>query len=202
MTAAHDQVASVYAESLYELATKAGGATKASEVAAELEAIDSAIHAEPAFLEMLRSPMVDRDRRGEALRKVLSGRSSDLVLRTMLVMNRRGRAGEIASLASAYRAILDREEGRLHVTVFTPGEMLGGTLQQLVRDRIKATLGKEAVIEAKADPEMIGGIKLRIGDRLIDGSVATRLRRMRQSLLTQGNPEVRSQFERYVDEAS
>ena len=43
MTAAHDQVATVYAESLFELATKAGGATKASEVAAELEAIDSAI---------------------------------------------------------------------------------------------------------------------------------------------------------------
>lgn len=202
MTAAHDQIATVYAESLFELATKAGGATKAAEVGAELDAIDSAIQAEPTFLEMLRSPMVDRDRRGEALRKVLSGRSSDLVLRTMLVMNRRGRAGEIGSLAAAYRAILDRAEGRVHVTVFTPGEMLGGTLQQLVRDRIKTALGKEAVISAQADPAMIGGIKLRIGDRLIDGSVATRLRRMRQSMLTQGNPEVRSQFEKYVDEQS
>ena len=100
MTAAHDQVAAVYAESLFELATMAGGPTKAAEVGAELDAIDSAIRSEPAFLEMLRSPMVDRDRRGEALRKVLSGRSSDLVLRTLLVMNRRGRAGEIASLAS------------------------------------------------------------------------------------------------------
>jgi F-type H+-transporting ATPase subunit delta len=69
----------------------------------------------------------------------------------------------------------------VHVTVFTPGAMLGETLQQLVRDRIKAALGKEAVVAAEIDPEMIGGIKLRIGDRLIDGSVATRLRRMRQS---------------------
>ncbi len=202
MTAAHDQVAAVYAESLFELATKAGGPAKAAEVAAELDAIDSAIRAEPAFLEMLRSPMVDRDRRGEALRSVLSGRSSDLVLRTMLVMNRRGRAGEIASLASAYRAILDRSEGRVHVTVFTPAAMLGETLQQLVRDRIKSALGKEAVVTSETDPDMIGGIKLRIGDRLIDGSVATRLRRMQQSLLTEGNPEVRSQFQKYVDEAS
>ncbi len=202
MTAAHDQIASVYAESLFELATTAGGATKAAEVGGELEAIDAAIRAEPAFLEMLRSPMVDRDRRGEALRKVLSGRTSDLVLRTMLVMNRRGRAGEIAGLAAAYRAVLDRAEGRLHVTVFTPGEMLGDALQTLVRDRIRAAMGKDAVIEAKADADMLGGIKLRIGDRLIDGSVATRLRRMRQSLLVQGNPQVRSEFQKFVDEAS
>lgn len=202
MTATHDQVAAVYAESLFELATKAGGPAKAAEVAAELEAIDSAIRSEPAFVEMLRSPMVDRDRRGEALRKVLSGRSSDLVLRTVLVMNRRGRAGEIASLAAAYRGVLDRAEGRVHVTVFTPGEMLGETLERLVRERIRAALGKEAAITAQTDPDMIGGIKLRIGDQLVDGSVATRLRRMRQSMLTQGNPEVRSQFEKYVDEHS
>ncbi len=202
MTAAHDQVAAVYAESLFELASKAGGPAKAAEIGAELDEIDSAIRSEPAFVELLRSPMVDRDRRGEALRKVLSGRSSDLVLRTVLVMNRRGRAGEIASLASAYRTILDRAEGRVHVTVFTPGEVLGETLQRLVRDRIKSALGKDAVIASQPDPDMIGGIKLRIGDRLIDGSVATQLRRMKQSLLTEANPEVRSQFQKYVDEQS
>jgi len=201
MTAVPDEAAEVYARSLLELAKQAGGVAKAAEVGEEIAAIDSIIREMPPFAELLRSPRVDRDRRGEMLRTVLSGRVSDLVLRTVLVMNRRGRSGEVAHLASAYRGLLDADAGRVRVTVFSPpGPPPAESLLAMIRGRVKEVLGQEAVIETKLDPGMIGGLKLRIGDRLVDGSVATQLRRLEQSLLSDGTAAVRSQFQKYLDE--
>jgi len=201
MTAVPDEAAEVYARSLLELAKQAGGGAKAAEVGEEIAAIDSIIREMPPFAELLRSPRVDRDRRGEMLRTVLSGRVSDLVLRTVLVMNRRGRSGEVAHLASAYRGLLDADAGRVRVTVFSPpGPPPAESLLAMIRGRVKEVLGQEAVIETKLDPGMIGGLKLRIGDRLVDGSVATQLRRLEQSLLSDGTAAVRSQFQKYLDE--
>lgn len=203
MTAVPDEAAEVYARSLLELAKQAGGAAKASEVGEELAAIDSIIRAMPSFAELLRSPRVDRDRRGEMLRTVLSGRVSDLVLRTVLVMNRRGRSGEVAHLDAAYRELLDADAGRVRVTVFSPpGPPPAESLLAMIRGRVKEVLGREAVIETTLDPAMIGGLKLRIGDRLVDGSVATQLRRLEQSLLSDGTAAVRSQFQKYLDEVT
>lgn len=203
MTAVPDEAAEVYARSLLELAKQAGGAAKAAEVGEELAAIDSIIREMPPFAELLRSPRVDRDRRGEMLRTVLSGRVSDLVLRTVLVMNRRGRSSEVAHLASAYRGLLDADAGRVRVTVFSPpGPPPAESLLAMIRGRVKEVLGQEAVIETKLDPGMIGGLKLRIGDRLVDGSVATQLRRLEQSLLSDGTAAVRSQFQKYLDEVT
>lgn len=202
MSTATDPVAKVYAESLLQLAQQAGGMEKAEAVGAELAALDAAILAEPAFGELLRSPMVDRERRADALRKVLAEWASDLLLRTILVMNRRGRAASVATLANAYRELFDHAAGRVSVTVFTPDETVDAALETLVRDRVKQSLGLDATIEARRDEQMIGGLKLRIGDRLVDGSVATRLRRLRQSLLGEGNPDVRSRFTEYLDDSN
>jgi len=202
MSTATDPVAKVYADSLLQLAQQAGGMEKAEAIGEELAALDAAIASEPAFGELLRSPMVDRDRRGEALRKVLGDWASDLLLRTVLVMNRRGRAASVATLSAAYRDLLDEVAGRVAVTVFTPGESADAALETLVKDRVKQSLGLDATIETRRDEQMIGGLKLRIGDRLVDGSVATRLRRLRQSLLGEGNPDVRSRFAEYLDDSN
>ena len=202
MSTATDPVAKVYADSLLQLAQQAGGMQKAEAIGEELAALDAAISGEAKFGELLRSPMIDRDRRGEALRKVLGDWASDLLLRTVLVMNRRGRAASVANLSTAYRDLFDEVAGRVSVTVFTPGETIDADLETLVRDRVKQAFGLDASIESQQDETMIGGIKLRIGDRLVDGSVATRLRRLRQSLLGESNPEVRSRFSEYLDDVN
>jgi len=117
-------------------------------------------------------------------------------------MNRRGRAASVANLSVSYRDLLDEVAGRVSVTVFTPGESIDSALETLVRDRVKQAFGLDATIESQQDEAMIGGLKLRIGDRLVDGSVATRLRRLRQSLLGEGNPEVRSRFTEYLEDTN
>jgi F-type H+-transporting ATPase subunit delta len=61
-------------------------------------------------------------------------------------------------------------------------------------------LGKEPVLHTNVDPSMLGGVKLRIGDQLIDGSVATKLRRLSESVQSKGSMAIREQFETYLED--
>ena len=70
----------------------------------------------------------------------------------------------------------------------------------IIGQRIREAMDKEPILHRHTDETMLGGLKLRIGDQLIDGSVATRLRRLRQTLLTSGAANVRDRFNEIIDE--
>ena len=76
--------------------------------------------------------------------------------------------------------------GRVEVDVFTASGSVDDATKSALAADLKKSLGKEPVLHFYADAAMIGGLKLRIGDRLIDGSVAAQLRRMRSALLDGG----------------
>lgn len=174
-------LANVYARSLFELAEDAGGADKIAEVAEELEEICGLVRGDGSFAEFLSSPIVGVRRREECLRRIFSDRITDLTLRFLLVLNVKGRIGELADIADAYDLIVQERYGKVEVDLFTARQI---PAEQLVtmRERIQEAIGREPVIYPYVDRSMIGGVKLRIGDQLIDGSVATRLRRLAQGL--------------------
>ncbi len=194
-----DALAGVYARSLYELAEEAGGRDKILEVADEIEQVCELARGDRAFGEFLSSPIVDRGRRADALRGIFRERVTDLVLRFMLVLNDRGRLGHLESIAGAYDHLVHEAFGRVEVDVFTPGTLDPEQVRSL-EQRIGAALSKEPVVYTYTDPDMIGGLKLRIGDQLIDGSVAARLRRIRQGFLTSGSSAIRERFDQILDE--
>lgn len=199
MANAQDALASVYAKSLFELAESAGSRAKIEEVNDELEQLVELIRADRRFREMLGSPIVDRVKRGQALRSIFNGRVSDLTLRFLLVLNRKGRLGRLEDIADAYTHLMQVAFERVEVDVFTAGPLAEDALAS-IRARIQTALGREPVLHTYTDPHMIGGVKLRIGDRLIDGSVASKLRRIKDNLLNRGGWAVRDHYDRIVSE--
>ena len=187
-----DAVARVYAQSLLELADAAGGDDKIVETGGELSVIAEMIREEAEVAEFLRSPIVDSDKRAEALRRIFEGRVSDLVLRFMLVLNGKGRLGEFGAMTSAYDQLVNERMGRVEVDVMTIDGSLGADQLALLAEKVKAKLGQEPVFHQYADDSLIGGIVLRVGDQLIDGSVRGQLRRMREELLASGSTRVRA----------
>ncbi len=192
-----DALTGVYARSLYELAQDAGGRDKILEIADEIEQVCELARGDRTFREFLCSPIVDRGRRADALRNIFRERVTDLMLRFMLVLNDRGRLGHLESIAGAYDHLVHEAFGRIEVDVFTPDTLDPEQLRSL-KQRIGAALSKEPVVYTYTDPDMIGGLKLRIGDQLIDGSVAARLRRIRHGLLTSGSSAIRERFDRII----
>ncbi|MHC4246166.1 MAG: ATP synthase F1 subunit delta [Planctomycetota bacterium] len=187
-----DAVARVYAQSLLELADAAGGDEKIVETGGELSAITEMIRGDAEVAEFLRSPIIDSEKRAEALRRIFEGRVSDLVLRFMLVLNGKGRLGEFGAMTSAFDQLVNERMGRVEVDVMTVDGSLDPDQLALLGEKVKAKLGKEPVFHQYADDSLIGGLVLRVGDQLIDGSVRGQLRRMREELLVAGSSRVRA----------
>ena len=194
-----DALSIVYARSLYELAEQAGGLDKIFEIAGELEQICELARGDGAFAEFLASPIIEKGRRTEALGQIFRDQVTDLTLRFLLVVNEKGRLGHLESINAAYDQLVQSAHDRIEVDVFT-AEAIDDAKRQAITDRIRKALGKEPVLHPYTDPTMIGGLKLRIGDRLIDGSVATRLRRLRQNLQTHGGTVVRDRIDRIIED--
>lgn len=180
-----DAVARVYARSLYELAEEAGGRSKILQVASELEGICELARTNKSFGEFLGSPIIDRARRAASLRRICHEKVTDLSLRFLLVLNEKNRLKHLEPISDAYDKLVDAAFGRIEVDVYTAAP-IDDKQRDSIKKRISTTLGKEAVLYCYVDQGMIGGLKLFIGDRLIDGSVASRLQRMNNQLQARG----------------
>lgn len=178
-----DALAGRYARSLFELARDAGGPEKIAELADELEQVSELARSDRGFGEFLASPIIDRSKRAAALQAMFQDRITDLGLRFLLVLNQKGRLGHLEPIRAAYDALVQETQGRVEVDVWTAAP-LGAEQKRIIGERIREAIGKEPVLHAYVDASMIGGIRLLIGDRMVDGSIATRLRRLRQSIRT------------------
>ena len=198
MKANADALANVYARSLFELATDAGGTDKLMEVADELEQICELAREDKKINLFLTSPIVDVKARGKALSAIFTNRITDLMLRFLLVLNNKGRLDRLESIETAFDQLVQEAFGRIEVDVITP-VAIDAELIATIKEKISTVLGKEPILHPYVDESLLGGIKLRIGDQLIDGSVQTRLRKLSEELKNNGGAAVRERFESFMD---
>lgn len=188
--AAPDALARIYAKSLFELARERGGQAAIESTFAELEDIVEIARADASFNEFLSSRILPAPTRRDSIRKIFGGRASDLVLNFLLVLNEKGRLGHLISVVAAFDQLLQEAFGRVEVDVYTSSPISSQELQ-LIQDRLRKALGKEPIVHPYTDNTMIGGLKLQIGDQLIDASVATSLRKLRDRLTAEGAARLR-----------
>jgi F-type H+-transporting ATPase subunit delta len=193
-----DALANVYARSLFELATDAGGNDKVVEIADELEQICDLITSNQQIGLFFSSPIIDSTKRREALSAIFSNRITDLSLRFLLVLNNKGRLNHLQQIEIAYDQLVQDAMGRIEVDIFTPTEIDADSINS-IKDKVQQMLGKEPILHSYVDAAMLGGIKLRIGDQLIDGSVQTKLRRLSERIQSGGSVAIRERFENYLE---
>ncbi|HRJ50352.1 MAG: ATP synthase F1 subunit delta [Phycisphaeraceae bacterium] len=198
MQTATDAISTVYARSLFELAQKEGGREAIEATLGELEEILELTRQDRSFAEFLSSRVVSADRRGVSLNRICSGRVSSLTSRFLQILNRKQRLGHLSSIASAYDGLVQAHFGRVEVDVITADPLSPEDLRG-VQSKLSATLGQDVIAHPYTDASMIGGVKFRLGDRLIDASLATRLRKMRDQLSTSASATIRANFDRIVE---
>lgn len=193
-----DALSEVYATSLFEVCHNDGGDVAVQETLDELTAILSMAREDAAFNEFLASQVLSARDRAKSLRSVFEGKISNRTLTFLLVLNDKDRLARLPSLVQAFHEKAQEAFGRLEVDVHTAGPISSADLST-IRDRLAAALNKEVVAHHRNDPAMIGGLKLRFGDRLVDGSIATRLRRFRDQLGEGGAARIRAQVGNMID---
>ncbi|MBK7404701.1 MAG: ATP synthase F1 subunit delta [Phycisphaerales bacterium] len=193
-----DALANVYARSLLELADEQGGRERIEAILGQLEDILELARSDKSFGEFFASRVLGVSARAESLRAIFSGRCDDLVLRFLLVLNQKRRLGHLVAIVAAYDALVQVRFGRIEVDVYTAAPVDVAELQG-IKSRLQTILAKDVVVHPYTDEAMIGGIKFRIGDQLVDASIASRLQRMRDKLSSAGAAEIRARAGRIID---
>jgi len=172
-------VAVAYARSLLELAEERKQMEQADE---ELGGLRDVIEANTTFRAYLRDPGIGEQERGEMIKRVFAGKFSPLVMNFLGVVSAHGRLGKLEEIARAYDELLDERLGKVEVDVTVAQRLAPDQLEQ-VRRGVSSALKKDAVVHQYVDESIIGGIVLRVQDRLIDASVRAQLEGMRRRML-------------------
>lgn len=188
-----DAVARTYARSLYELADAQGGRAKVEETLGELEEILNLARADSKFAELLTSRAINADARDGSLLRIFKGRVTDLTMNFLRVLNEKGRISALTGVVAAFDSIVQDKLGRVEVDVFTAAPLDAASLTAL-KGRLQQALSKDVVLHPYTDATMIGGVRLRMGDRLIDGSISTQLRKLKDALDEGGAAALRTRI--------
>jgi F-type H+-transporting ATPase subunit delta len=129
---------------------------------------------------VLANPAIALDQRLDAAGQVF-GRLSRPVTNLILLLVRRGRIEQLPRVAAEFRRLDDRRNGLTHATA-TSAAPLGADEIRAITARLEAMTGDRIALETAVDPDLLGGVVVRVGDRLIDGSVRGRLERLRNQL--------------------
>jgi F-type H+-transporting ATPase subunit delta len=168
-----------YAKALIELAS---AQNQAQPVGDELAAIRQVLDSDPEFGAFLADPAIGRSKRTATLEKIFAGSASPLVMNFLRVLDRHGRLNHLADIAAAYADLLDEQVGNVEVELTVAYRLSDDDLER-VRQQIGSTMGRHALVHQTVDDSIIGGMILRVKDRLIDASVRYQLTAMREKLL-------------------
>jgi F-type H+-transporting ATPase subunit delta len=178
----HSPTVLSYAESVLELAEEAG---EAEAVGEELNGIGEVLEQNPTFAQFLADPGISHAERDRVLGEAFGGaQASPLVWNFIRVLNVKGKLGLLPEIIAAYGDLYDEKHGKVEVDVTVPHRLTADELDD-VRQRVGAALKKDAVVHQYVDESLIGGMLLRVGDRLIDGSVKGQLQALRKQMLAQ-----------------
>lgn len=167
-----------YAEAAFEVAMRDGTLERWR---AELESA-AELAGDRRALATLANPAISIEKRDGAVRELLSDRVSQPVMNLLQLMLRRGRIEELPRVAAEFRRLDDERQGIVHATVTAATELTQDEIRELTT-RLERSTGGRIALEVEIDPSLLGGLVVRVGDRMIDGSIRGRLERLRNQLL-------------------
>ncbi len=174
-------VARRYAEALIEVAAEND---RVDLVGRDLHRLQELLHAnDDQLFAVLASPVFTAEERERVLGAVLPSLDlADEVVNVALVMSKNQRLGLIDLMVEAYDHLADERAGRVRATILT-AEPLSPQLESEIKAALEGATGKEVYVEHAIDPALIGGMVARVGGKVYDSSIRTRLDQLRRSLI-------------------
>jgi F-type H+-transporting ATPase subunit delta len=172
-------VAGRYATALFELALEENALDR---VAADLDRFRKALDAASDLARLVKSPVFTTDEQARALAAVLDKLSIEGLTRNFLLLLARNRRLFAApDTIGAFRAMLARHRGEARASV-TSASKLTEAQATALKQALKAALGKEVALESRVDPRLLGGLVVKVGSRMIDTSLRTRLNSLKVAM--------------------
>ena len=175
------QLAIKYSKAMFLLAEEEG---KLAEYGAELKALAEAVEATPELKAFLESPMIPHKAKQEAADKIFAGELSPMVMNFLRLLLDKQRVALLGEIEHQYENLSNEAQGILVADVTT-----ARVISEALCDRLKAKLGeltgKTIKLRKHLDEKLIGGVVVRMGDTLVDGSLRSRMKALEAQLLAE-----------------
>jgi len=195
LDAGRQHLGSVYAKALLGAANKTG---QTDQVVEELEAlVTDVLDKLPTLEEALRTPRLTHEERLPILEKAFGGKMSATLLTFLKVLSRHSRLDCLRAIARAARKQLDTARGRIEVLVESAAP-LSNPLKERIAGRLTQLLGHQVILKTSLNPDLLGGLLVRVGDTVYDASLAARLKRMEEVTLDHTKQQLRESLSRFA----
>ena len=167
-------------------------ATAAFELAAEERAIDrlaadfaglkALLRNSPELTRLVRSPIFSREEKANAMEAILQKTGAcDLTRKLVLLLAKKRRLFVLANIIAAFEHLLARHRGEIAAEITSARELSATEATELGRV-LKDSLGREPRVTTHVDPTLLGGLVLKVGSRMIDSSLRTKLESLRAAM--------------------
>jgi F-type H+-transporting ATPase subunit delta len=174
-----ETVARNYAEALFDLGERSGNTEGYVDL---IDAVAAAVEQTPRVQAVLMSPKVPKSEKARILGGALQDTPREFVL-FLQALVKRGRQQLLREIATEYLKLLDQKLDRVRAGV-TLARNPDERLKRAIQDSLSRQLGKQVIPAFTVDPEILGGAIVRVGERVLDGSVRRRMTKLRRQLLT------------------
>jgi F-type H+-transporting ATPase subunit delta len=172
-------VAERYATALFELALEANAIDEVREDLAKFQAL---LVESPELNRLVRSPVFTADAQAKALAAVLDGAGIGGIAANFLrVVAGNRRLFAVGDIIKGFGALVARHNGEVSAQV-TVAEPLSDAHLAEVKDALNKVTGKDVMVDVKVDPSIIGGLIVKLGSRMVDSSLRTKLHALKHAM--------------------
>ena len=166
-----------YALALFELANEQ---KKLEAVGKDLAAVKQALGESDAFRALTTSPLVGRDEATRAVAATAQAMKLDQVTANFLgVLARNRRLAQLPAVIRAFNLLAARHRGEITAEVTSAHQLDGGQVDA-IKQNLRSRMGRDIAVDLHVDPAILGGIVVKIGSQMIDGSIRTKLNTLAQ----------------------
>ncbi len=164
-----------YASALFDLARNE---RQIDAVGRSLDGLNQALLDSKDFAELIESPLVSRDEAGKAFSALTAELGVDPITANFLgVLARNGRKKELRAVIRAFRRLAAEHRGETTADVITARPLNDDQVAAL-KQQLRTRAGRDVTIDAQVDPNILGGIVVKLGSQMIDASIRTKLNRL------------------------
>jgi len=168
-----------YAAALFDLADER---RILDEVANNLRELRAMLYASSEFLRLIRSPILSREQQAKAIGMVAERAGlSPLVRDFLAVVARNRRLFAVPAMIEAFLAKLAARRGEVTAEVFAAQPLSEAQLAAL-NEQLRRSIGSRVSVDVHVDPGLIGGLVLKLGSRMVDGSIKSKLQRLQLAM--------------------
>ncbi len=168
-----------YAETLLAVAEKEG---QVAQYGALIETVAGVFAADPKLKGIFMSPRIPKEAKQRLIEQALSEMAPVSFVRFLQLVVRRGRQYLLSDIADEYEQLVDRHLNRVHAVVST-ARPVDEKLAAAIRKRLTVVFAKDVLPHFRADPALLGGVVVRVGDRVFDGSLRRKLKLLERLML-------------------